>query len=161
MTVRGVGDGRIIAGPFALGEITIERREYRDALPPGVDPLRIRLGELALLQDVALELREKEVLVHLVWQVEETTLTNYTAFVHLRDGGRVIAADDRQPFPPTSYWTPGEVILETYTLQRPAPGTYDVAVGLYDAANGTRLHVREVDGQTLADDQLVLPLEAP
>jgi hypothetical protein len=40
-----------------------------------------------------------------------------------------------------------------------APGTYHVAVGLYDAASGGRLPITNASGQRLPDDRFVLPIE--
>lgn len=161
LVVRDAADDSVVAGPYALGDLQIEDRQPDFSLPPGAASLQIEVGDLAMLQDLSLEVQEQQVLVHVVWQVRETTLTNYTTFVHLRDGERVLAAGDRPPSPPTSYWIPGEVIVETYALPRPQPGAYSVALGLYDADGGARLTMREADGQPLAADQALLPLDVP
>ena len=144
-----------------LGELDVETRQRRYELPPEVDPLQVKVGDLALLQAVSVETQEQNLLVHVIWQAQQTTFENYTTFVQLRDGERVIADDDRQPSPPTSHWAQGEVIVETYTLPRPATGEYTVALGLYDAATGQRLRMRSARDQNLSDDQYVLPVVIP
>jgi hypothetical protein len=161
LIVGDAADGSLVAGPYALGELQIEDRQPDFTLPPGITAWQIAVGDLAALQDLSLELQEQQLLVHVVWQARETTFTSYTTFVHLRDGERVLVTGDRQPSPPTSYWIPGEVIVETYTLPRPQPGAYSVALGLYDADSGARLPMREAGGQPLAADQVLLPLEVP
>ena len=161
LRVRNLSDDGIIAGPLMLGRLQIERRERRFELPQAVDVQQIAVGEIALLQDVTVEVQEQAVLVHVIWQARETTFDNFTTFVHLRDGERVIGGDDRQPSPPTSAWAPGQIITETYTLPRPAAGTYAVALGLYDASNGARLPLRDGAGQVIANDQFLQTVDVP
>jgi len=144
-----------------LGEVDVETRQRRYDLPPEVNPLQVQVGDLALLQAVSVETQEQNLLVHVIWQAQQTTFENYTTFVQLRDGERVIGDDDRQPSPPTSHWAQGEVIVENYTLPRPATGEYAVALGLYDAATGQRLRMRSARDQNLSDDQYVLPVVIP
>ena len=71
---------------------------------------------------------------------------NYTVFVHLAgDDLRPAAQADGQPQEgryPTSWWEPGERISDVRTLALPPhllPGSYQLLVGLYRPADGTRL----------------------
>ena len=73
---------------------------------------------------------------------------DWKVFVHLVDAnGRVLAQFDGQPLEgtyPTSHWTPGEFIKDSYPLILPpdaSPGPYHVFVGLYNEASGLRLSV--------------------
>ena len=46
---------------------------------------------------------------------------DYTAYVHLlADGGDLVTQRDRPPAGyPTSVWQPGEIVLDTYTINLP------------------------------------------
>ncbi|MCB0160617.1 MAG: hypothetical protein KDD83_20940, partial [Caldilineaceae bacterium] len=73
---------------------------------------------------------------------------DYQVFVHLLDAqGHKVAQRDGQPVQwlrPTSTWQPGEEISDRYGILLSAdivPGTYTVAVGLYDPVTGQRLPV--------------------
>lgn len=161
LSVYDDATGQRIAGPSRLGEHQVEARERLFALPQEVDPLQIAAGDLALLQHVSVAAQEGALSVRVIWQAQATTLDDLTTFVHLRDGEQVIAAEDRQPAPPTSRWAAGEVIVESYTLPAPPAGSYTLALGLYDATNGMRLPLVNAAGQRLEGDQYVFPLEAP
>jgi hypothetical protein len=87
----------------------------------------------------------------LYWQCLAKTETSYKVFVHLVDAeyetwGQV----DRIPCAgecPTTSWLPGEYLVETYQLvpkPETPPGTYRIAIGLYDEQTGARLP--RVDG---------------
>lgn len=84
----------------------------------------------------------------------------YTVFVHLTDAtGKVLAQDDRQPFPPTEYWPPGEVQSSTYTIQIPPdlqPQTrLEIRVGAYFWQTLERLSLTH-NGRVLHDKVAVL-----
>ncbi|NJN83318.1 MAG: hypothetical protein HC802_14240 [Caldilineaceae bacterium] len=99
----------------------------------------------------------------LYYQAQESTPVDYTQFVHLSDGLNMIAQYDGQPQQganPTSAWIPGELIVDEIQLQideNAAPGEYQLATGLYDAAaSGARLNLYGADGQPIPDDALLL-----
>lgn len=86
--------------------------------------------------------------MQLYWESLAETNVNYTVFVHIRDqDGNVVAQMDRPPANgsyPTMLWSTGEVISDPVTIPLPEDlpaGSYTVAVGLYDFANGARLHI--------------------
>ncbi|MEZ4614308.1 MAG: hypothetical protein R2867_02165 [Caldilineaceae bacterium] len=60
----------------------------------------------------------------LFWQVEQSTQTDYTAFVHIVDSnGQMLTQHDSQPVRgllPTSLWHKGQMVVDTYTLTIPA-----------------------------------------
>lgn len=148
--------------PAVLGEVEVAAQRRTFELPAGVTPLHVRLGTVAILQEARAEWEEEALLVHVVWQAEEPDGTAYTTFVHLRDGeGAMEDQVDRPPEPATSSWLPGQVVVETYRLARPAAGRYAVALGLYDAGNGQRLPAYDAAGERLEHDQYVFEVMAP
>lgn len=92
--------------------------------------------------------------VALLWRGGSATLpileTDYTVFVHLRDGdGNIIAQSDAQPMNgsrPTTSWIAGEYVLDEHTLKwnrTDYRGPATVAVGLYDQATGQRVKLSD------------------
>ncbi len=84
--------------------------------------------------------------VDLAWRSVTTTEVDYTVFIHLigPDGGQAAGADaqPRGGRYPTSFWRPGEVVLDRHTLPADLPpGRYRVEVGLYDLATMARLPI--------------------
>ena len=69
--------------------------------------------------------------------------------------GRVYGQHDAPPLAgsvPTSTWTPGEVLTDTYRFNVAAdapPGEYRLIVGVYLPATGERLPARDGDAVTL------------
>lgn len=161
LLIQEADGARTIAGPVMLGAVQVERRRRNFELGDVVDPLQVQVGDLALLQDVSVELQGERLLVHVIWQASRTTFTDYTTFVHLREGEQTIAVADRQPSPPTSRWATGEVIKETYSLPRPAAGGYEVALGLYDVRSGERLPLLDGEDSPLADDAYMQEVQVP
>ncbi len=89
--------------------------------------------------------------VTLYWHALTTPDRNYFAFVHLLDAeGRIVAQHDGTPGEgayPTLGWLPGEYLTDRHLIPLPPdlpPGTYRLAVGLYDPTNGQRLGERVV-----------------
>ncbi|GIK44048.1 MAG: hypothetical protein BroJett011_78810 [Chloroflexota bacterium] len=86
--------------------------------------------------------------LHVTWQALQTITEDWKVFVHLVDAnGQVLAQFDGQPREgayPTSRWTPGELIKDSYPLLMPATaplGPYRVFVGFYNEVTGARLPV--------------------
>ncbi|MDX1522073.1 MAG: hypothetical protein R3264_10635 [Anaerolineae bacterium] len=81
------------------------------------------------------------------WQARHPTAIPYTVFLQLLDDqGQVISGWDSQPFNglyPTTLWSPGELISDTFVLPLPAeglpPGNYRLISGFYDVTTGQRL----------------------
>ena len=112
---------------------------------------QIDIGRTPLLPGENLDLT-------LFWQVQQSTQTDYTAFVHVVDStGAMLTQQDQQPttgFLPTSLWPKGQVIADRYTLTIPdgaALGTYQIHVGLYDLATLARLPVQQA-GSAMGDN---------
>lgn len=90
----------------------------------------------------------EEILLVLRWVSLHHVEANYQVFVHLLDADdQKLAQRDGQPVQwlrPTSSWQPGEEISDHYGILLPQdipPGSYTIAVGLYDPVTGQRLPV--------------------
>jgi hypothetical protein len=80
----------------------------------------------------------------LAWKSLQRTATDYTVFVHLlKPDGTLADVQDSQPrtgLYPTSFWTPGEVIIDERGWQPQVPaGEYLLEIGLYDLKSQQRL----------------------
>ncbi|HVC33742.1 MAG TPA: glycosyltransferase family 39 protein, partial [Chloroflexota bacterium] len=121
-------------------------------------------GQIALLSsDVQTpgQLRPGDaVQISLRWQALTTPKSGYTVFVHLLGpDGKVADQHDGPPLNgafPTDRWTPGEVLVDRYTLTIPphaTAGRYQVEVGMYLPSNGQRLIVGPTPRQ---DNRIVI-----
>jgi hypothetical protein len=100
----------------------------------------------------------------LYWQAIARPQADYKIFVHLFDPAneQIAAQHDAMPLNgqyPTSWWTAGQVVSETVTLDLRGvqPGAYRLAAGLYDARTVTRLPAFNPSGERLDADRVVLP----
>ncbi len=127
------------------------------------------LGDLATLLGYDLAVPEtgvrpgSQISVTLYYRVNAATEQDLTQFVQLYSAELGMAAQrdapPQQGANPTWAWVPGEVVVDTHILQvrdDAAPGDYQLLVGLYDPRDGARLPVRDQDGNTLPDGQVVL-----
>ncbi|MCB0213495.1 MAG: hypothetical protein KDJ52_29400, partial [Anaerolineae bacterium] len=81
------------------------------------------------------------------WQTLQPTPKPYTVFLQLlNQNGEVVSGWDSQPFNglyPTNLWSPGEVVVDTFTLPLPEgglpSGAYRLITGFYDFETGQRL----------------------
>ncbi|MBE7551979.1 MAG: hypothetical protein HS126_13000 [Anaerolineales bacterium] len=94
---------------------------------------------------------------NLHWQALAAILPDYTVFTHLLDSaGQLRAQQDNPPQQgryPTSWWSPGETIVDAHTLLLPpdlAPGPYTLRLGLYQPETGQRLPLKN-QGQDFVD----------
>ncbi len=137
--------------------------------PPKMHTVEANFGGQIQLEGCAFDegpLRPTDVVqVSLLWRSLEPPDVDYTVFVHLVDEEeRVWAQHDGQPAGgsrPTSSWQPGEEFADNHGLALPsdiAPGEYQIAVGLYDAATGQRLSVLSVDEGPAQNRVLVGPV---
>jgi hypothetical protein len=97
----------------------------------------------------------------LYWQALTPVVKDYTVFVHLLDeAGQIKGQGDGPPvdgFQPTTFWDPGEVIVDGHVVTVDAdapPGTYRLAVGLYQPSSGQRLAGSEGDRVLLGEVQV-------
>ncbi len=91
--------------------------------------------------------------INLYWRALRQLQADYTLFVHVVDAnGQRVAQRDlplRYSDYPTSKWQPGELVIDRADLQLPAlsAGSYQLMIGVYDAAAGTPpLSPGEADG---------------
>ncbi|RME69909.1 MAG: DUF2079 domain-containing protein [Chloroflexi bacterium] len=97
----------------------------------------IRLTGFAVSPDTASAGAPLTVLLR--WQADASPAVDYTVFVHLVNAaGQRVAQHDGPPawlsLRPTGEWSPGQVTLDSHTLQLPPdlpPGEYRLQVGLY------------------------------
>ena len=96
--------------------------------------------------------------LYLYWQAENASTVPYTVFVQVLDSNGVLRAQqDQQPGDgafPTTGWTPGEILTDTYRIDIPAElpvGRYSLVVGMYDPATSVRLPITAPDGRLVGD----------
>jgi hypothetical protein len=128
-----------------------------------------RLGDLATLLGYDLALPETGLRpgspfsVTLYYRVDGATDRNLTQFVQLYSPESGMAAQQdaqpRQGANPAWAWVPGEVVIDTLTLEvRPdaTPGVYELLVGLYDPSDGARLAVTDDQGAVTPEGHIKL-----
>jgi 4-amino-4-deoxy-L-arabinose transferase-like glycosyltransferase len=154
-----------------IGTIEILLRARQFDLPGDIDhPLNLTLGNTIHLRGFDLDATTgapgDALPLTLYWQGDGPTDIDYTVFVHLTGpDGLPHGQLDVSPgggSAPTSSWAPGQVVVDELVLPidtDAAPGTYHIAVGLYDAASGGRLPVTDDFGQRPPDDRFILPIE--
>jgi hypothetical protein len=174
----GTEAARVDLGPFALplrAPVVLEPRPRLFAVPSLSHPLDVNFndpankigGDHIRLAGYDLEVEAEALELSLWWVAQRQPQINYTVFVHLfdpEDKANAITQHDampRQGSYPTSGWLSGEVVSDTIglSLQDLSPGTYQLAVGLYDVTTGDRLAATTPDGVPIPDDRLILPNE--
>ncbi len=154
----------------AVGTVEVLHRDRQFDLPADIGhPLNLTLGDTIHLRGFDLDATEGapgDVLpLTLYWQGDGPTDIDYTVFVHLV-GPDGLPHGQLDTFPgagsaPTTSWAPGQVVVNELALpiaEDAAPGTYHIAVGLYDAASGGRPPITDSSGQRLPNDQAILPI---
>jgi hypothetical protein len=117
--------------------------------------------------------REDNLHLSLFWRALAPVSGRYTVFVHLLDEqGALVSQQDGEPvggLRPTQTWpaggaSAGEIVQDNRAIVLPEPragtGGYRLAVGMYDAQSGVRLPMLDPSGTRLADDMLLIPLDA-
>lgn len=103
----------------------------------------------------------RRLVLNLYFHVLGETDVNYTIYVHVMDGDRLVHTWDHMPGQDkylTSLWEPGEYIEDQLWVDLPAdipPGEYQVRMGLYNLQTGERLPVRV--GDEVTDGFLLIP----
>ncbi len=124
--------------------------------------LSYRVGDGLMLLDARIERHDNTPSLSLTWQTTKTPPEDYTTFVHILDaGGAVIGQADGPALGgayPTSWWSPGETIVDTRPLPLPAEADR-VTIGLYRLSDQTRLPIVDETGQRVANDEIVLPVK--
>jgi hypothetical protein len=155
---------RLPDGADALPLAQVDIRARPDSTPNAVRQNFGNLVQLAGYKMGARVLKPGETLhLTLFWQALAPIDVNYSVFTHVRGEAEALwASDDAWPqdgAAPTSTWTVGQIITDTYalTLSPDTPaGTYDVEVGLYELASLERLRVMDAEGLPTDADFLYL-----
>ncbi len=96
----------------------------------------------------------------LYWQAGEPMAEDGIVFVHLFDAdNNFVAGADSRPrngMYSTLVWQMNEGIVDEHALPDAPPGEYTLKIGMYDAASQARLPVVTANGETMADEVLVL-----
>jgi hypothetical protein len=117
------------------------------------------------LQLLGYELDQAEEAIDLVlhWRLLRRMHTDYKFFVHLYESTGDVVVTQRDDMPhggthPTSNWEMGEVVRDVIVvpLEGVPPGSYRLAVGVYDPATGERLLLADSEGASKPLDRLVL-----
>jgi 4-amino-4-deoxy-L-arabinose transferase-like glycosyltransferase len=132
------------------------------AEPAGVSvepEVRFAEGLVLLGHEVKTE-SDGTLLVRLRWQATANIATDYTVFVHLVDGERILAQSDTWPgegYYPTSWWRPGDVLLDEHRLALSEPynpAHHQLQVGWYELQ--TMRHLPVLKGGQAGDEYVVL-----
>jgi 4-amino-4-deoxy-L-arabinose transferase-like glycosyltransferase len=171
INVLGVDGAPVWPKDVSLGPVEVVARDRLFELPTDIAyPLDVTLGDAVHLRGFDLKALSASpggtVPLVLYWQADGPTDLSYTVFVHLVGAdGMLYGQSDRPPAggaAPTHTWAPGQVVIDELSLpvlDDAVPGTYSIAVGLYDPVSGNRLPVYDAAGAELPNDQLLLPLE--
>jgi 4-amino-4-deoxy-L-arabinose transferase-like glycosyltransferase len=152
------GDAASTDDKLILGKVQVWQQS---PLPPQYPLPDVQFGESIALAGFDMPtstLRPGQTLsFNLHWQVLTSVPQNYTVFTHLLDSaGQLRAQQDNPPQQgryPTSWWSPGETIIDPHTLLLPpdlAPGSYTLRLGLYQPETGQRLPLKN-QGQDFVD----------
>ena len=142
------GDLALTPNGLRLGEVTVVRPEPS----PPMQPALATFGPLALIEaksPATTVAPGGQIPVELLWQAADAPGEPLVVVTQLQDAaGRVAAGLEAQPLDgryPTQNWAAGELVRDRHTLSLPAdlpPGAYRLIVGLYRAADRTRLERR-------------------
>ncbi len=158
-----------------LGEVEVFALDRLFSVPEDIQfPLQLNLtgrgGEEIILQGATVESSEltpgEPLQLTLYWQSLAEPVELYTAFVHIVESEGAhdanVAQGDQWPGGlPSTTWAPGQVIVDSYAIELPADmpaGAYLIAVGLYTAADGMRLEMRNAAGEDIPENRFFLPL---
>lgn len=118
-------------------------------VPTPIPGLAIFGGNITLIDGDLAETRfvaGSTISLTLHWQAHAAMTTSYNVSVHVLDvEGNLVAQSDSIPGDgahPTTNWLPGETVADQHQFVLPdslATGRYELAAGVYDAANGARL----------------------
>jgi 4-amino-4-deoxy-L-arabinose transferase-like glycosyltransferase len=152
-----------------LGTVTMTGRAHNVSAPAPSHPATARFGSLAQLVGYDLNApatpRPGDRLpLTLHWQAASTGERPYTVFVHLvnPESTQLVGAGDGEPGMahfPTTGWVPGEYLADEHFLaidSATPPGTYRIAIGLYDPTTGQRLLLPDGADQFLLETPITV-----
>ena len=149
--------GRATLAGLRLDELyawrNVEPPARNFGVPPLAQPLRVTFGDQIRLLGYAVARDDRELTLTLAWQALRGLDQNYRVFVHLFDPATetIVVQSDAMPRHntyATSRWISGEVVTDTIVLPLAAapPGSYRIAIGLFDAAGRLPVSGSGADG---------------
>ena len=125
--------------PIELGTINLAQHDRVITAPPIDHPMQVMFGDAIELVGYNLDRGADAIGLTLIWRSVRSIDQDYTVFTHaLNATGAYIGGQDNQPVNgayPTSWWLPGEYIVDPYTL----PLADIIEVGWYDPETGARV----------------------
>lgn len=154
--------GRPLTSGVYLKGVKVTQTAAPDASK--LTPVDYRFASAIQLVGYRVELVEPGRLrVHLLWKALERPERDYTVFLHLRDrGGRVVAQQDGPPrrgWYPTSNWDRGEHVPDAIEIQFDGTsncGPMNLYLGLYESGSLVRARVTRGTGEELPEQQVEL-----
>lgn len=126
--------------PVPVGNLSVEKIDRVWAEPPVAVRLMTSVSNDIELVGYTIEPDSGSIRLTLVWRAQRAIDRDWTVFTHaLNAAGQVTAGQDNQPVNgtyPTSWWQPGEYVIDTYTLK--AAPDQPIEIGLYDPETGER-----------------------
>lgn len=118
------------------------------------NPINVNLGNQLDLIGYALDRRSaapnESIHLTLYWRARANMSIDYTVFTHVLQPPETIWAQHDKALPPTSGWSIGQVVSDTYMLTikpETPPGVYEIEVGVYEPQHFERLRVITDDGR--------------
>jgi hypothetical protein len=149
--------------PVVVDRVDIDPSPCMFSIPEHAVSVNALFGDAMRLLGYRVQQDKDKQYLTLLWRSERRMAVDYKVFVHIFDPttGIPVAQDDAMPLHwtyPTSYWYPGEMVTDpiTISLEDVPPGSYGLAVGVYDPATMERLPVVDRVGLLQADGRLVL-----
>jgi hypothetical protein len=157
-----VADGQPIGPEAELGRVTMHVPERVFVAPPMERTVEARFGDALRLLGYDLRVDASAIDIVLHWRALRRMDKNYKFFVHLYDvpSGELAAQKDVIPYDwqyPTVWWEADEVVSDRVgvPLEGVLAGTYQLAVGIYDARTEDRLSIHG-DGLSVISEALIL-----
>lgn len=149
------GEFPVQVNQIELARVRVEPRAARARVEHITNRVDYRIGDAIHLIGYDLptaNLKPNEFLnLTLYWRADRQIEKSYTVFAQVvgaqfnpRKNNPLWGQADRAPAPPMNTWLPNEIIADAHRIAIDAdapPGTYQIIVGLYDAATGARLAV--------------------
>lgn len=155
-------DGQLMGQEAGIGRVVMHVPERVFVAPPMERGVEARFGnDLRLLgYDLSVDADALDVILH--WRALRRMERSYKFFVHLYDveSGDIVAQRDVVPYDwqyPTVWWEANEVVSDRVhvPLDQVLPGTYQLAVGVYDAQTEDRLGIHG-EGLSVTSGALIL-----
>ena len=168
VVVLSLGDpsnGEAIGAPTTLGELGVCGAPCpNESLPAEAVCSGALYGDAVRLLGHQVRQADGELVLTLHWRSVRRMDTDFKVFVHVFDRATGIPVAQHDAMPrlwryPTTLWSAGEAVTDTIyvALEGVPPGSYGIAVGIYDPSSMERLPVIAGDGTLQPDGRLVLP----